>query len=530
MSKIGLGVVQVFKYITFGVIISFLVSCKKDDPVADPFAIDKSKTYLSDNYENKLRDSVWYYYKVLSLWQDAIEPTSRDLNKIDQIGFIRDNYTKYFERADDVLAYLKGLTKDKFPNRNPELNYDWYSFIDRGGSVSSGIQETISSGLGMSVFYLQTASNGDNADLFIRYIERNSAAELAGLQRGDQIISINGDSNLDYEYQKSRKFSPLLNYLNSSLITIKVLKPSGKIIEQSLTFKSFASSPILFADVINTDQAKVGYLLFNSFASLRYNGSSTLFYSELERIFTKFEQQGISELVIDLRYNGGGDVITAEYMANRIAPAAASGTVMYTYQVNDAIKNWGWLEAGEEFAPIKFNKRGNLSLNRVYFLVSPNTASASELLINSLKPVMNTYLVGTKSVNDENMEVADKTYGKPVGFFGLPVVNDHVELYVTSFKMYNRNGEGDYFGGLTPTTNVWEYRNFKDFGELDESMLAAALNHIKTGSFTSNSTSRASLNRTSLGKVSIVKEEHLLNVNKYNSGMFKFNKENIKNK
>ena len=163
-----------------------------------------------------------------------------------------------------------------------------------------------------------------------------------------------------------------------------------------------------------------------------------------------------------------------------------------------------------------------LRINSIYFLVSPNTASASELLINSLKPVMPTYLIGTYSVNDNNVTVADKTYGKPVGFFGLPVVNDNLELYVTSFKMYNRSGEGDYFDGLTTHNNVWEFQNFEDFGNENESMLASALNHIETGSFKSTS-----LKATLKSNSTKISSKEIPNTKSSNikSGMFKFKKQ-----
>lgn len=500
-------------------------SCKKNTPTPeiDPYAIDKSQTYLSNNYENNLRDSIWYYYKILSLWQDVIPPTNTaELTKLDELGYIRNNYTQYFNTGDDVLEYLKSLTKNRYPNRTPESNYDWYSFLDRGGSVSSGIQENATSGLGMSVFYLQSETSGTNADLYIKYIETNSSAFDAGLQRGDQIISINNDTKLDYDYQKSMDFVPLNGYLNSNSITIKVRKANGNIDEKTLRYKNFTSSPILASKVIPLKSKKVGYFLFNSFASIRYRGSITSFYTDIQNAFSNFEQQGISDLIIDLRYNGGGDVETAEYFANLIAPAKESGKLMYSYTVNNTIKEWGWLNEGDEFAPIKFQKSGSLNINSIYFLVSPNTASASELLINSLKPVMPTYLIGTYSVNDNNVTVADKTYGKPVGFFGLPVVNDNLELYVTSFKMYNRSGEGDYFDGLTTHNNVWEFQNFEDFGNENESMLASALNHIETGSFKSTS-----LKATLKSNSTKISSKEIPNTKSSNikSGMFKFKKQ-----
>jgi len=508
--------------------IALFSACSKDTiKPKDPFEIDKSQTYLANDNVNKLRDSVWYYYKLLSLWQDVIPPTSNnEISQIDEIGFIRNNYTQYFKTPEDVLEYLKSLTKNKSPNRIPLKNYDWYSFIDNGSSISAEIQETLNSGLGLSVFFLQTDNSGTNAHLYIKAVDQGSSAFDAGLQRGDQIISINGDTKLDYDFQKGKNFEPLLSYLNANSIIIKVRKPSGETIEKNLFYKSFNSNPVQLRSVINIGSKKIGYFLFNSFASIKYRNAYTSFYNTLENLFAYFEQNGINELVIDLRNNGGGDVETAEYIANRIIPASLNGSTMYSYAINNTLKGWGWLNPGEEFAPVIFQKRGNLNLNRIYFLVSPNTASASELLINTLKPVIPTFMIGTYSVNDKGETIADRTYGKPVGFFGLPIDNT-TEIYVTSFKMYNSKHEGDYYDGLVPNTNVWEFRNFYDFGNKDEAMLATAINHMQTGSFSSNS-NKAALNIGNNNKIPKTKES--LDLNNKNSGMFKFKNKNFNTK
>ncbi len=128
--------------------------------------------------------------------------------------------------------------------------------------------------------------------------------------------------------------------------------------------------------------------------------------------------------------------------------------------------------------------------------MSEETASASELLINILSPVMDVYVIGT--YREENgAAVAKNTYGKPVGFFPIEIVSASNELYVTSFQMYNKNGYGDYFDGLKPNHHVWEYQSFYDFGNAQETMLATALEHIRTGVF------RATQPRSVQGKMDI---------------------------
>lgn len=513
-----------------GLIILTFSSCKKENPEPneiDTSVIDKSKTYLTNKQENELKNSVWYYYKALSIWEEIIPHSiSQVANKNEDLNFIQNNYTQYFEKAESVLDYLKTLTK-KHPNRKQEKDYDWYSILDRGNSVINNVQGTMTSGLGLTVFYLQNNSNDNNKRLFIRSIDKGSSAHSANLQRGDQILSINGDTKIDYNNQFSKNNSTILDYLSLSSIRIKVKKQNGDILETDLNHKYYSSNPILTSKIINSNERKIGYFVLNSFASIRRGFSYSSFYYELQSLFNEFEINGINELVIDLRNNGGGDVETAEYLANRIAPANLTGSEMYTYEVNQFIKKWEWFNE-EEFAPIKFNKIGSLKLSRVYFLVSSETASASELLINSLIPVMPTYMIGTFSLNDKKQEVAEKTYGKPVGFIDYPVLSNNVKLYIGSFKMYNSKGKGDYFDGLTPNSHVWEFKDFYDFGDVKESMLAAALHHIQTGTFNTYSFKANVRDASSNQAYKEIKTVDTVE-NPSKNNMFKFKKNELKN-
>jgi hypothetical protein len=116
-----------------------------------------------------------------------------------------------------------------------------------------------------------------------------------------------------------------------------------------------------------------------------------------------------------------------------------------------------------------FSKKGALNLNRIFFIVSSSTASASELLINSLKPYMNVVLVGPS-----------KTHGKPVGYFPIPVGNWYI--LPVSFLTVNKNGEGNYYGGLSLNNQVADGMD-KDWGDLDEASLASTMSYITTGAF-----------------------------------------------
>lgn len=120
----------------------------------------------------------------------------------------------------------------------------------------------------------------------------------------------------------------------------------------------------------------------------------------------------------------------------------------------------------------RFIKAGDLtSIQTVYFIVSGNTASASELLISSLKPYLNVQLIG------------EKTYGKPVGFFGIHI--DNYTLYLSSFTLQNALGWCDYFNGMQPDVEQALSAD-ASLGNLEEAGLHTALTLIKNTSFSNN--------------------------------------------
>jgi carboxyl-terminal processing protease len=122
-----------------------------------------------------------------------------------------------------------------------------------------------------------------------------------------------------------------------------------------------------------------------------------------------------------------------------------------------------------------FQKLGSLNLSRIYFIVSKNTASASELLINNLKPFVNIQLVGPS-----------KTYGKPVGFFPIPVGDWYI--FPVSFRSTNNQGQGNYFNGMDLNNQVADGLD-KDWGDVNESCLQSAIKNITSGSYRTASTS-----------------------------------------
>ncbi|MBE8720107.1 S41 family peptidase [Sphingobacterium pedocola] len=500
-----------------------MLSCKKDSPASPDegvveTGIDKGKTYLSDESENKLRDSVWYFYKVLSLWEEYIPP--RDINRIDEDGYLRENFTQYFERSENVLDYLMGLTKID-PSGAP---IDRYSFIDRQGVISGELEGGVATDFGMYVFYLQTVSSGDNADLYVRMVDVESPAYKAGIRRGDRIARVNGNSDIDYEAQRAQNFAFINNALSSSSMSLNLVKADGSTDIVSINSIEYSFNPVVSEKVIIQDGKKIGYLAFSSFISLFVENTNipSKMNTIFQDIFQEFETEGIEELVVDLRYNGGGIVNTAEYLANKIVPTSGNGELMSTHKINRYLL--ADPEIKREFEDVYFSKTNALNLKRVYFLVTSSTASASELLINSLEPYMDVHVVGTYAWDENGSRISENTYGKPVGFFELELLNKSLSLYAASFQTFNADNQGDYFNGLIPDVHVSEFDNFYDFGDERESMLSMALRHINTGTYTSLERSATTSIRNRRIRKGILNMGDRSKVH----GMFKFRNKDLK--
>jgi hypothetical protein len=245
--------------------------------------------------------------------------------------------------------------------------------------------------------------------------------------------------------------------------TFKFKLPDGTETTRTIQKGAFQTNSVLYKNVYEVGPKKVGHWVYQSFKATA--GLSPTRSQEVEDLFNYFIAEGINELIIDLRYNGGGSVAVTEQILNYIAPSSANGRVMYTNKHN-----------GNKFGnnrSVNFSKKGNLNLNRVIFITSRGSASASELLVNCLDPYMDLVLIG------------DNTYGKPVGSFPLSSFNrnlssNDVELVPITFAIANSEGRAEYFDGFPVNFTVGDdpARNWND---KEEKRLKAALEFIQSG-------------------------------------------------
>jgi C-terminal processing protease CtpA/Prc len=278
----------------------------------------------------------------------------------------------------------------------------------------------------------------------------DSPAAEAGLARGARVTAIDGVavSTLIATGRIDSAFGPA-----TEGVTVEVAyeQRDGRRGAASLRKRPVTIPTVSLTRVFDVDGRKVGYLFFRNFVRPSI--------AALDEAFAALREAGVSELVLDLRYNGGGLVDVAVHLAGLIGGTATRDQVFAEYRHNDRNQR--------RDETLRFDVPANaLALSRVIVIATQSSASASELVINGLKPFVPVVLVG------------DRTYGKPVGQYVLPFC-DKV-LAPVSFSMVNARGEGDYFSGL-PVDCAAADDIEHDLGEAAEASLAEALRFVRTG-------------------------------------------------
>lgn len=465
------------------------------------FSCKKDKTSPQDNDNNNGggttssttdEDSLKYLmYRIMQVtYADGGRNTSNGLptyywyNQVPTLDPFSTNYSTAENLLSTMISYPE-LTGQKI---------DRYSFLDRTGSLANKLQngviektEGVSGSFGMEVTF--ALDNNNKSHLLVLYADKNSPAGLQGVQRGWEITAINGDENLSYDGSNGANTTKVTNAVyNSSSSTFTFEAPNGATPTITLNTASYNVNPVLYDTVYNVGGKQVGYFVFYTYSSVTSStGSSTVTKQVLDQVFSKFRSAGIRELIVDLRYNTGGAVSTAQYLDNAIAPASAQSKVMYYYIYNDKLTQN--LAATGLPASINFSSTGGLSLDHVFFITGSQTASASELTLNNLKPYMNVKLVG------------DTTYGKPVGFFSY-TISDHdasgnekylADLFAINFETRNAQQSGGYYTGIKPDQAATDYVNVP-WGNSEDDNLSRIFNYIRTGAFRQASTERVVAN------------------------------------
>jgi C-terminal processing protease CtpA/Prc len=285
--------------------------------------------------------------------------------------------------------------------------------------------------------------------LRVAFIYPESPAEQAGIARGDTIVSVNGTPALD------RVSLPWGENEPGVVESIEVL-PLGAAADATptaidLTRDWFTIATVPQTAVIDAQGTKVGYLHFKSFVEPSIDA--------LNEAFAEFQAQGVTRVVVDMRYNGGGLVKVARHLMHLLAGANNAGEVAYRVVYNDNLQE---ANATHDFQAIE----RSIALDRVVFITTGSTASASELVINAVRPWVDVTIVGTT------------TAGKPVGSNSFEFCEKL--LYPISFKLVNADDEGEYFDGLTPDCEAADDLDHP-LASPEEGALAVSLSAATTG-------------------------------------------------
>ncbi|NTE04708.1 hypothetical protein G6M26_10920 [Agrobacterium tumefaciens] len=441
------------------------------------------------NEEQQVLDSIYLYANQIYFWNDQL-PKYTDFNIKKYIG--GSSIAKYSHEIFDLTGYALNPETGKSFEFNPD-NVSEAKFSTIISKSNPGSQNNYSlTDLGYN--YGITLVAFGNSAIYIEYVIKNSPAETNGIKRGMKVEEING--------RKSENTEDFYKYIKTAFDSGKVeLTLNGKPTaykSEKYTIKRMAyiADPVNKVSVLKINNINIGYISYLKFSSPKGSDES------LNNAFSYFNNEDVKELVIDLRYNGGGDIITCENFANLIAPQSANGKVMRKEKYNNIMQQGGatllakqpilnddgspafiingrtaTLADGDYSITANttlFKKTAGLNnLTRVYFIVSKKTASASELLVNCLKPYMDVKLIGIRTTEKTAEPV--KTFGKPVGFF--PVKIKSYSLYLSLFQNLNANNEGNYFNGML--TNISTDDDVEtDFGNIEEKGLRSALDDM----------------------------------------------------
>ena len=318
-------------------------------------------------------------------------------------------------------------------------------------------------------------SDQDQLFMVVKYVYPGSPAQLAGLQRGDIILSVNGQTLNSANYQELLQINGTVSYgLGSYSLDEETQQVNITDLDSVISVQKdiLQLDPVITTKVIETGGKRIGYLFYAQFI----DGTADLFINGLNEQLAELKAQQIDELVIDLRYNPGGRITAASQFANALVPleSAQNKDIFVEFEYNSLLENFYQNTDGvdSESLFLRFQEGPvSMGLERIYVLTTNQTASASELLIHGLKPYMEVITVGSNTLG--------KYYGSFVitGTFQSPPV--YYAILPVTLKYLNADQESDFIDGLEAQIGASEnILSPKPLGDPTDPLLEAAISDI----------------------------------------------------
>lgn len=429
------------------------------------FQVTQNETGGITSEDMEVNAEVDSYLRDYYLWNDEYQSVKLDFTK-DYKSFLYDALSSMTTNILDYKPYI---------DYEERTQHSLFSFIEKKNPVSSSRSTKIvkkelvySFGItGISAVYLE----GEVYHFYIQGVYPNSPAEDAGLERGTVITQING-KNLTYNLA-NKYFGELL--MPSSPSTLQITNYDNK--QTSITSTAMYINPVIFKQVKEINGHRIGYLVYDKF--------DAAFDEELFEAFKYFKSQNVTDLILDLRYNGGGHTMSANLISSCIAGSSAANKICSSIRFNESrMKAMNNKREDEKFMYSNYANlntslaAGDLGLSHIYCLVGYYTASASELVINSLR-----------GIDIEVTLIGEKTTGKNVGMEPVDIVvrENTYSLLPITFQSYNAKGFGDYEKGFIPDRKIDETNPYEEegvfyrpraYGANNEFLYAAAVEMI----------------------------------------------------
>jgi len=442
---------KIYKLILFTLIFGgFFTSCSDDADDAIDKPIVNGRDLTVENFIYRGLNEIYLYKADVPELANDFFPTQTE----------RNDFLDNFTTPEDL--FYNGLLAPQ----------DRFSFLVEDYVELENLFSGISTTNGISFGLVRYCEDCTDIFGYVRYVLPGTSADTEGIKRGDVFSTIDGQQLTDSNY--NNLLDPETYTIGLATLNGSSISPTG--VTVTLTKQAYTTNPVLVSKTLDVDGKKVGYLFYTSFTAD--------FDPQLNAAFGEFQAAGVTELVLDLRYNGGGSVRTATDLASMITGQFA-GEIFTKEQWNAEYQ--AYFESStalKERLSNKFNttlKTGelinSLNLGRVFILTTSRSASASELVINGLDPYIDVVQIGETTTGKFQASVT--LYDSP-DFGRLNANLNHTyAIQPLVLKSTNSAGVSDYIEGLTPDFKIKEdFENLGMLGEPNEPFLKVAIDVI----------------------------------------------------